>query len=81
MNRKDAFEEMIETIREFGQCSVFLADEDQISISPATDYCGGEEGYYMCSELGNIQYNDIENICQDVLEFIGDRKIDSVEVD
>lgn len=81
METAKAFEEMVSTIEEFGQCSVFLANEDQITISPATDYCGGEEGYYMCSELGNIQYDDIESICRDVLELIGDVEIDSVEVD
>ena len=81
MDKEVALKEMIETIEEFGQCSVLLSDEDQIVVSPATDYCGGEEGYHMCSELGNIQYDDIERICQDVLELIGDVEIDSVEVD
>ena len=81
MNYEKAFEEMIETIKEFGQCSVFLADEDEIAISPATDYVGGEDGHYMSDVLGNIQYNNIEEICQDVLDFIDGRKIDSIEVD
>lgn len=81
MDKELAVEEMIETIREFGQCSVFLADDDEIAISPATDYIGGEEGYYMCDALGNIQYSNIEEICEDVMDFIDDREILHVEVD
>lgn len=81
MNKDKAFEEMVSTIKEFDQCSIWLENEEQYTINPATNYSGGEEGYYMSSELGNIQYEDIESICSDMIRFIGDKKIVEVTVD
>lgn len=81
MDSEKALKEMIETIEEFGQCAIYLADDDEICICPATDFVNGEEGYYMCDVLGNIQYDSIEIICRDVLEHIDDREIESIEVD
>lgn len=81
MSREKAFKEMIETIEEFGQCMVMLENEDGYGISPANHYIGGEEGYYMSSELGNVQYDDVEAICNDLLDFIGEEKIVEISVD
>lgn len=81
MNKNKAFFKMVDTINEFGQCTVYLEDSDEIVIEPAENFIGGEEGYYMCDVLGNIQYDNLEEICEDVLELIDDRKIESIEVD
>lgn len=86
MNQMRAIEEMIETIQEFDQCTIYLEETEdnedtEICICSATDYVGGEEGYYMCDVLGNVQYDDIEEICQDVIEHIQDRVVISIEVD
>lgn len=80
MDKNKYLEEMIGTIQEFGQCTIYLSDGDMICIEPAENFIGGEEGYYMCDVLGNIQYYDIANICEEVLEYI-EVDIDSIEVD
>lgn len=84
MNREKALTEMIEIIKEFDQCSIWLDNEEQYTIHPATNYVGGSEGYYMCSELGNIQYDYIEEICNDLLDYIEraeDSNIKEITVD
>jgi hypothetical protein len=80
MDRLAAFEEMVECINEFETCVVTLEDGEQYAISPATDYVGGEEGYYMSSELGNIMYSNIEEICEDLLDLIGKSNVPIEEV-
>jgi hypothetical protein len=80
MDREMAFREMIECIKDFNNCVVTLEDGEQYSISPATDYVGGEEGYYMSSELGNIMYSYVEEICNDLLSLIEKANVPIEEV-
>lgn len=55
MNRDEAFALMVETIKINGNCIVVTDGEDYPILS-ATEFGGGEEGYYMCSELGIVMY-------------------------
>lgn len=80
MNKTEALNLMIETVKEFGQCSVILVNGDEVNISPATDYVGGEEGYYMSTNIGNVMYDNIEEICSALLKTI-DEEIEEVNVD
>jgi len=77
MNRDEAFALMVETIKKNGNCLVITEEEDY-AILPATEFVGGEEGYYMCSELGNVMYDVVEEICNDLLDFI---KADIIDID
>lgn len=81
MGRDEIFDEILDVLMKFGQCALYLEDEDEIAICPAEEFVGGTEGYYMCDVLGNVEYNNPNSIIRDVLNFIGDRKIDSIEVD
>lgn len=75
MTRNEALKEMLGNIEDFEQCTIYLDNEDIICIEPAENFVGGEEGYLMCSHLGNIMYSSPESICVDVLNFIGDTKL------
>ncbi len=80
MDKKKAFQEMVECINDFNECIVTLEDGEQYSVSPATEYVGGEEGYYISSELGNIMYSDVEEICNDLLVLIEKTNVPIEEV-
>lgn len=80
MDNLKAFEIMVNTIKEFGECTITCSNGDEYNICPATQYVGGEEGYYMCDRLGNVQYDNIEEICNDLLDNI-EGEIEEVNVD
>ncbi len=80
MGREKAFEEMVETLNEFGECLVITESGEEYSVAPATDFVGGEEGYYMCDVLGNVMYSNPEEICAELLNNIKEEVVE-VEVD
>lgn len=69
MTREEAFKEAYEILTDFSQVSIWT-NEDQRTISPADEYCGGDEGCFIADALGNIQYDTEESVINDLLDFI-----------
>lgn len=73
MNKQVAFQEMVEILKEFGECVVTLKNGDTCSIS-------GKSGYFMSNELDNVMYVTETSICDDLLNWIGDEEIEKISV-
>lgn len=80
MDRDKALKEMIETVNEFGECVVNTKDGDQYDISLANYHVGGKEGYYMSSHLGKVQYDNLEEICVELLSRIDVSQIEGIDI-
>lgn len=60
---------------------VVCTNENEYTICNGTAFVGGLEGTLMCDVLGNVAYNTIESIGEDLYDYISrsDEVIENVE--
>ena len=80
MNTEKQYMEALDTLKEFGEVLIWVDESEQYyNICGAENYSGGEEGYYMSDYMGNVQYDDPEELLSaiwNVIESDGERVVD-----
>jgi hypothetical protein len=66
MNRED----FIKEVKELGEGCTIETNDGEYSIEDGSYFVGGEEGTFMSELLGNVYYEDIEDIASAMYDYI-----------